>query len=276
MQKEKERNAKRQKEGIRKINGEQEQDSEDEYLHDPQLRGLMINSQAQVKTGTLKGLKGLERPKADTRAAAGLEGSPFRPRTTTLYPEDENVYAGEMEPVGAKGKQRVNQRATWTMPANQDQDDEEAEPKPKIVPKEEDENEDEASTEDDDLDAPVRSKAKHLAVTPWADKVAATMSSRISHNDESRPHKYSKQIKTERPPSPTFPSARPSARDPPALHASQETTIRIKDEPTNSQASPVRTTNASTLIARRREERRAAAEAKLSKAKNKDVPTFLI
>jgi hypothetical protein len=64
--------AKKRKKGLRDLDGEDESsEGEDEYMHDPQLAGLM-----SAGTGSGKDLLGLTMVKSKSRAAAGLSQSP--------------------------------------------------------------------------------------------------------------------------------------------------------------------------------------------------------
>ena len=72
MRLEAEETAKKIKNGVTNVSGEDESSgSEDEYMHDPQLAGLMTNK-SQVR----KDLSGVSKARSNTRAAAGFSQSP--------------------------------------------------------------------------------------------------------------------------------------------------------------------------------------------------------
>ncbi|KJX95300.1 hypothetical protein TI39_contig4120g00004 [Zymoseptoria brevis] len=271
VQREKEGNAKRQREGIRKINGGEEEEDEDEYLLDPQLKGLMTSSQTQNKTGNLAGLKGLERPKADTRAAAGLQRSPYRgnAKMRNVYDEDDAVFQGEKEP-GPRGQKQL---VVQPKGPNYDQDDEEADVMPKMEPVDDDQDQ----TDDDDLDAPVRVQKERLAVSKWADKVVASTSGRPSYVNNSRAlDRTGGPVKAEPASSPDRFSARRPTRDTSPPNVRQYSAVKIKEEPSNTNASIRAASEVKATLARRKAERRAAEAKKLAKAKEVVVPTFLV
>lgn len=70
MKLESERRAKKIKDGMSGL-GEEDESSEDEYMHDPQLAGLMTREERKGKD-----LSGIMKAKSNTRAAAGFDQSP--------------------------------------------------------------------------------------------------------------------------------------------------------------------------------------------------------
>ncbi|KAK0942377.1 hypothetical protein LTR29_006141 [Friedmanniomyces endolithicus] len=77
-----EEKARQVRRGLKKMGAGDESEEEDEYMHDPQLAGLMTGSQREAQDLTV-----LAKARANTRAAAGFARSPQKARMKRQHPE---------------------------------------------------------------------------------------------------------------------------------------------------------------------------------------------
>jgi len=77
-----EEKARQVRRGLKKMGVGDESEEEDEYMHDPQLAGLMTGSQREAQDLTV-----LAKARSNTRAAAGFAKSPQKVRVKRQHPE---------------------------------------------------------------------------------------------------------------------------------------------------------------------------------------------
>lgn len=278
--------AKKQRKTLRELKGvpdvEEDADgseAEDEYMQDPHLSGLMRASQM----GASQDLTGLMKPKANTRAAAGLSQSPYKTART------RDAIAEEMQQSQRRTMSQIDER-------EDDSDDLDAyafgeshsSHRSGVVSTLQD-----SETDDDDLDAGVPSVQARAVIPVRTDKVIASSSkpttvvkTEVRQTFEPRPfakfaqkaekRSSSKAVATELHKAPS-PKREAQIKNVSRYSVASEKMPSPRDTQPVTRPPPPRENDCTSRWARKRAERKAAeAERKTVKKEDiDDIPTFL-